>query len=475
MMTQSQRIFPPSATHPPQATGLLPRRGAHPVSVAATGATMAALHAGLPLDLIGGPTVEISDVSHDLLTLDDMREELTEYAVFRFDKMPGQGGHDDEGKSQPATWERAIRTRVRGMSPGEIARQILRLNQYSATLGDKLKSLNPILQRQVDRAQEHLAPHNPDPMSYHWVLAQERISLTAYFKRVPRANVDILSLYQANRRGALPQYDLTIRRNPGPPPGREFPRGGLVLGSNAGRSGGGGPLPPVPYPGGPRPDDINHALDRSNGGIPTRDTSERYEGNQPARGFLEQHSGREQNPFLKRQSGVPPVPALEGARFYDGARLAGRRGGRDDAWTAQQHVLDKARHPWHRPQPVAHTTEPPTARHAWQMTSPARQRYHHGRGLDDEIMRLSDMTLNDEDGYGTASQDTTSHQRRHRDMEDLTQDGSVLDGDPFGRDTPSRTRDGDRRYRESYSPDSFESDSSLIQRGERRFCNRWWW
>ncbi|KAL7626041.1 hypothetical protein AAE478_002811 [Parahypoxylon ruwenzoriense] len=243
--------------------------------------------AGFPVDLAGGPSVEISDVSRDLLTLDDMKEELADYAIFRFEKMNGQSKYDDEGRLQLPTWDRAIRTRVPGMPPGEIARQIRHLNQHSATLADKLKSLNPVLQRQIDRAQEHLTLHNLDPTNYHWILTQldhqlreinlyvvtggdrsptrrhhgstrrrsrsrkrgnkkrayERISLTAYFKRVPRPSIDIPTLYQAKKRATLPQHHIMTQPNPGldirtSPPGHGPLGGGPALGLNGGRSAG---------------------------------------------------------------------------------------------------------------------------------------------------------------------------------------------------------------------------------------------
>ncbi|KAI1393244.1 uncharacterized protein F4822DRAFT_384044 [Hypoxylon trugodes] len=169
-----------------------------------------------------------------------------EYAIFRFEKMPMQNRYDEEGNPQVSTWDRAIRTRVPGMSPAETARQIQHLNRYTRALADKLKSVSPVLQRQIDAAQEYLSMHNnPDPINYSWVLVQldhqlreihsygaaagvnpsqrhrhhglarrrshsqtsgsrgtsyQRISLTAYFKRIPKPNVDITTLYEAKKR-----------------------------------------------------------------------------------------------------------------------------------------------------------------------------------------------------------------------------------------------------------------------------------
>ncbi|KAI1094315.1 hypothetical protein F5B19DRAFT_490436 [Rostrohypoxylon terebratum] len=196
-----------------------------------------------PVDVVRGRSIEISDVSGDLRTVNDMREDLTEYTIFRFEKMPAQNQYDDEGKPQLPTWDRALRVRVPGISPREIIREIQHLNRNTRNLSDKLKSLSPVLQRQVDKAQEDLALENPDPINYHWVLVQldhqlreigpyfmiasrrhsthrarygptrrrsygrssnrherksyERISLRAFFKRTPRPNADIAMLWEA--------------------------------------------------------------------------------------------------------------------------------------------------------------------------------------------------------------------------------------------------------------------------------------
>ncbi|KAI1099159.1 hypothetical protein F4804DRAFT_322664 [Jackrogersella minutella] len=195
-----------------------------------------------PIDATRGPSVEISDVSRNLKTIDDMREELTEYAIFRFEKIPVKNWYDDEGRLQVPTWDRAIRTRVTTMSLVEISRQIQDLNRTTRSLAGKLKSLSPVLQRQIDTAKEHLEMGNPEQMNYHWVLVQldhqlkefvyyvvvargdhavprrrhslnrrrpslrtsrherrsyQRISLIVYFKYTPRPNVDIARLYEA--------------------------------------------------------------------------------------------------------------------------------------------------------------------------------------------------------------------------------------------------------------------------------------
>ncbi|KAI0145639.1 hypothetical protein F4776DRAFT_660523 [Hypoxylon sp. NC0597] len=292
----------------------------------------AAPRTGFPVNVGRGPSVQISDVSRDLLTIDDMRDQLTEYAIYRFEKMPSQNTYDDDGRLKVPTWERAIRTRVPDMAPRDIVRQIQHLNRDTRNLTDKQKSLSPVLQRQVDAAQEQLALENPDPTNYHWVLVQldhqlreiapyvvatggnhslfrrrhgsnrrrsysrtrrhmrrayERISLTAYFKRTPRPNVDIAMLYEARRPRnnhatppqpqPLPQPHLQTQpqvhhqQNPRPHPVPDprgqppsaGPRGGAPLGPN----GGPGPAPPIPHPNRPGPGNGgNHANNFGDGG-----------------------------------------------------------------------------------------------------------------------------------------------------------------------------------------------------------------
>ncbi|KAI1406980.1 hypothetical protein F5Y13DRAFT_183759 [Hypoxylon sp. FL1857] len=249
----------PQRPQAPQGHVPLPGAGSRPAGppLAPIHQPPAAPRVGFPADMGRGPAVQISDVSRDLLTIDGMRDQLTEYAIFRFEKMPVQNTYDDDGRLRVPTWERAIRTRVPDMAPTEIARQIRHLNRDTRNLTDKRKSLSPVLQRQVDAAQEQLALENLDP-NYHWVLVQldhqlreivpyvtaaggnnslfrrrhgsnrrrsyprtsghtrrayERISLIAYFKRTPRPNVDIAMLYEARR----PRNNHMVPSHPQPP------------------------------------------------------------------------------------------------------------------------------------------------------------------------------------------------------------------------------------------------------------------
>ncbi|KAI1763089.1 hypothetical protein GGR53DRAFT_388977 [Hypoxylon sp. FL1150] len=232
---------------------------------------------GLPANLARGPFVEISEVSRGLKTVDGMKNELTEYAIFRFEKMQVQNRYGDDGRPLLPTWDRAIRTRVLGLSSGETARQIQRLNRDTRPLVDKLNTISQVLQRQIAAAQELLTSQNPDLMNYQWVLTQidyqlreigfhaaaprenhslhgklhgptgkryhsranghrrkpyERISLTAHSKRTPRSNVDIPTLYEAKQRASFLMNNHNVHSSPSngqrPLPVGPKPLGGAV-------------------------------------------------------------------------------------------------------------------------------------------------------------------------------------------------------------------------------------------------------
>ncbi|KAI5919967.1 hypothetical protein F4810DRAFT_713996 [Camillea tinctor] len=207
----------------------------------------------LPVDMRGGPVpVQICDLSQDYLSEKQMAAQLTEYFTYRFEKLIESGEYDDNGHPKRPTWDKAIRSQVRHMSQEEMAQRIRYLDQHSQPLAAKKNSLSPVLQRQIDRAQRELMDNEPDQMNYQWVLAQvehqlkewpvyteakpprcppprkhcslkkrskpsahrgckkkkfyERISLTTYFKRIPRSGAQIQVLWNSK-----------FRRSPAPP------------------------------------------------------------------------------------------------------------------------------------------------------------------------------------------------------------------------------------------------------------------
>ncbi|TGJ78930.1 hypothetical protein E0Z10_g9830 [Xylaria hypoxylon] len=212
----------------------------------------------IPVDLRGGPAVQISDISRDLFSESDMKEEITDYMVFRFEKMADKDEFDDHGRPKWPSWEKAIRTEDRSISKQMAAKKVRQLNRTTRDAPDKKNSLPSALKRQIDSTLEFLTSREPDLINFHWVLAQidhqlrtiqpyysnlsyhsiparkhrsptayrfpskkrsysgsgnrhtkkayERISLTAYFQRVPRQGVDVARLWKEKRRGLDGMY-----------------------------------------------------------------------------------------------------------------------------------------------------------------------------------------------------------------------------------------------------------------------------
>ncbi|KAJ3558422.1 hypothetical protein NPX13_g9710 [Xylaria arbuscula] len=253
----------------------------------------------LPVDLRGGPPVQIVDITQELpMSQSDMQEELTDYIVFQYEKVADKDALDDYGQPKWPSWEKAIRVEDRSISKRTAADKVRQLNQTTKGIIDKKNSLTPALKRQIDSTLEYLMKREPDPINFHWYLAQidhqlrriksyhpvesnphyvsiptgkhrsanaflfptkkrsrsrgrsgnhhskkkkkayERISLTAYFKRVPRQGVNVAQLwhekrmYQAQQgQNVFPQMQPNQapfqgpqhQAQPGPPPNRRRP------------------------------------------------------------------------------------------------------------------------------------------------------------------------------------------------------------------------------------------------------------
>ncbi|KAI0527877.1 hypothetical protein F5B22DRAFT_8667 [Xylaria bambusicola] len=211
----------------------------------------------IPVDLHGGPAIKISDISQDFKSQSDMESELTDYKVFRLEKMLDKDALDDYGQPKWPSWEKVIRTEDRSISNRVAANKIRQLNSTTKGIIDKKNTLTPALKRQIDSTLEDLMKQEPDPVHFCWSLEQidhqlrriepyypvalnphrisvpsgkhrntnsflfpsnkrphsgnsshkskkkkktyERISLTAYFKRAPRQSVDIIQLWRARK------------------------------------------------------------------------------------------------------------------------------------------------------------------------------------------------------------------------------------------------------------------------------------
>ncbi|KAH8161911.1 hypothetical protein CIB48_g6335 [Xylaria polymorpha] len=126
----------------------------------------------IPLDLRGGSTIQISDVREDLMSESDMKEELSDYVIVRFEKVTDKDEIDEHGRPKWPSWEQAIRTDDWSISKKEATRKVRQLNATSKSVLDKKNSLTPPLKRQIDRTQEDLMRMEPDVANYEWKLVQ---------------------------------------------------------------------------------------------------------------------------------------------------------------------------------------------------------------------------------------------------------------------------------------------------------------
>ncbi|KAI1180049.1 hypothetical protein F4777DRAFT_358777 [Nemania sp. FL0916] len=211
-------------------------------------------------DFQGGPIPQISSVRRDLYSESDMKEELSEYMVVRFEKMPDNNRYDDDDGRPRSSWETALRFEDQSISKQAAAKKVRYLNQTTKDVISKKDSLPPELKWQIDKFLAEWMSQELVNSDYHWVLVQldhqlksmeiyfpggwqypsksgkrhrssshhllpkrrsrsasgshhhhhshhhmqprkayERLSLTAYFQRVPKEGVDIPRLWRETR------------------------------------------------------------------------------------------------------------------------------------------------------------------------------------------------------------------------------------------------------------------------------------
>jgi hypothetical protein len=176
------------------------------------------------------------------LTAQEAREAVSNYLIFRFTKAEASD-YDNDGSWQKPSWKRALRIELTGISKEEASRIVRQLNRTTIPLTDKMQSLSEAEKLQIEIALEEVQ-QKYDNTSFQTTLVQldgrvrevpkegrseeqnrkeryrkdsglfsstrrrkepaklrdrsratmERISLTAYFKREPRPDVDPFSL-----------------------------------------------------------------------------------------------------------------------------------------------------------------------------------------------------------------------------------------------------------------------------------------
>ncbi|KAM0278206.1 hypothetical protein ACHAQH_005321 [Verticillium albo-atrum] len=116
--------------------------------------------------------VDISDIRDPIQIEAEHREALSDYVVFQFEKLDDPGNVDEEGFRVKPNWERATRRRL-DMSKQAAMSQICRLNNKRQQLREKKNSLEPAQQRHLDRTLQQLHQDEHD-QRYHYELVQIR-------------------------------------------------------------------------------------------------------------------------------------------------------------------------------------------------------------------------------------------------------------------------------------------------------------
>ncbi|KAK2011138.1 hypothetical protein LZ32DRAFT_512772, partial [Colletotrichum eremochloae] len=116
----------------------------------------------IPLELRHKRLVERSDLRSERMTDADAREALSEYVVYRFEKINDANEIDDEGFPVKPTWENVTRTEVRDLSKPTITRNIRQLNDEGKSVMQKKLNLTAAQQRQIEKAQNDLETRNLD-------------------------------------------------------------------------------------------------------------------------------------------------------------------------------------------------------------------------------------------------------------------------------------------------------------------------
>lgn len=197
------------------------------------------------------PRYEISDIRNEA----DAREQLSSYVVIRLEKADCSNEIDDTGSPMMPTWERVKQTVQTGMPKSEVAGRVKLLNKQGTSVLDKKATLPPAAQRQLEIAEEKLTTNDPDPRYQH-ALAQfeeelklldqqlipaskghkkekkkgkhakkrrvkstyERVSITAYFKRLPKPSQNSKQMLEENERERQRVHQMAR-----PPPPQKFP------------------------------------------------------------------------------------------------------------------------------------------------------------------------------------------------------------------------------------------------------------
>lgn len=229
-------VPPPPPQHP-----MMPGPQGHHGPQGHQGPPPPAMHQ-VPPQVRQRPLVEISDIRRERRTEADYRDDLTEYFVYRFEKVLTEDGYDSDGDKVKATWENCLRTRVTDISKKVAFREIQSLNKNTKSLADKKKGLVPAQQRQLEKALQELSMNDNDDR-FEYTLVQidhqlkpflekkvkkessgkktkikdskkkyQRVSITAYYKRAPLPTINAQQLMREMQMVAQQQAQAAQQR-----------------------------------------------------------------------------------------------------------------------------------------------------------------------------------------------------------------------------------------------------------------------
>ncbi|KAI1318661.1 hypothetical protein F5Y16DRAFT_116603 [Xylariaceae sp. FL0255] len=450
----------------------------------------------LPVDMQYPNLPPINDVSYHTRSESDKIDDLADYRIFRFEKVVDKDSVDDYGRAKWPSWEKAVRTEDHGISKQEAAKKIRLLNKTTLSVIDKKNSLTAPLKQQIDSTLDLMLRLEPEPLVFTWILAQldhqlrkiivpnvvpgdhrrrnhhqsssgssrrrrsnshgrhhskktayERLSLTAYFKRIPRPGVDVNGLWNHVK---FPQHQPFLPVQPagdkgqqgqGPPKGPQPPFNGNK-----------GPKGPKP---GPKPNNkpnrssgpdssscdsdcscsgSDTAASSVSGGRKEPGKSPPIRKNQPNPHPKGGHGAGHQNKhppppppppriFMPQPPPRPPPYPLstdsltsDVERAYREGQREGRMAERKEAREVEEMIRDRVG--VRRPSPRIYQEEP--------VFRVVRQR----RRDDDDLARFT-TKLSIHDDYD--DDDDSLPRRGRRDFEYRTSHGSILEDDPFER------------------------------------------
>lgn len=147
----------------------------------------------IPLDLRQRQLIEVSDLRGERMTESGAREALSEYIVYRFEKVQDPNEIDVEGYPVMPTWENVRRVEVRDLSRQDIIRRIRELNDEGKTALQKKTDLTPAQQLQIEKAQNALETRNNDKR-YRFTLQQ----ISSKLKKLHKDSIEYQQ-YMADR------------------------------------------------------------------------------------------------------------------------------------------------------------------------------------------------------------------------------------------------------------------------------------